>query len=560
MADENDNIENQEEEVKEENVQLESGTYEIIKGRLNKSGADLRARLDKLNAERKKVFGSIEMKLISNNNIDTDYECIARDIFALGEICIFGYNVRMGLKNIELNDVFSIYSFEADKHFKPMSLDLLTQGNEKFVSDFKSLYRYSKEVYFQKFSRDKNDPFFYMIFQDGNGIKTFKFEIVGDKLIYDVTPGDKNYQYPSQFEFEWQSVRHDMYRQKGGEHHHISILDKVFVETIGGDLTIKIEDNTDTGKGIYAEDVKHANQKLSDATIYFADLGNLIALKIKPYQEEFRYFVYNVKLQKVHRVDALENSGVLLPGEQGLVFSNGFYLQTGDFKMFDKTSGTGNLFEQHIQSPNGEDHLYVFHKPEDGSYILLSYNVIEQTLSTPILCHGFTLFPNGELCYFRSEDTKTSHHNLQIWQTPYIKGKAIPSDHSDSFLYKISNKEIVKAMAECQEVISLLGKDDTYNDLYYDLTKRSNVLLDSYHWISDEQAYSLSIPITDIRSSSNSAIDEFEKVQNIKKSTKETIRETQRKANELFQDIGSTTYGKIDQFVQHLANLRTIRG
>ena len=183
MTDKNDNIENQEEEVKEGNVQLESGTYEIIKGRLNKSGSDLRARLDKLNAERKKVFGSIEMKLVSNNNIDTDYECIARDIFALDEICIFGYNVRMGLKNIELNDVFSIYSFEKDKHFKPMGLDLLTQGNEKFVSDFKSLYRYSKEVYFQKFAKDKNDPFFYMIFQDGNGIKTFKFEIVGDKKV-----------------------------------------------------------------------------------------------------------------------------------------------------------------------------------------------------------------------------------------------------------------------------------------------------------------------------------------------------------------------------------------
>ena len=559
MADDNNNIENPEEEVKDENVALESGTYEIIKGRLNKSGEDLRQRLEKLNAERKKVFGSVEMKLISNKNIDTQYDCIARDIFALGDICIFGYNVRMGLKDIELQDVFSIYTFKKDHHFKEIGLDLLTNGNEKFISDFKSLYRYSKEVYFLKFAKDKNDPFFYMLFKDGNSTKTFKWQIVDNTLVYDSTPGDKNYKYPAQFEFEWQSVRHDMYRQTG-EHHHISILDKVFVETIGGDLTIKIEDNTDTGKGIYAEDVKHPKQKLSDATVYYADLGNLIALKIKPYQEDFRYFVYNVKLQTVQRVNALENSGVLLPGEQGLVFSNGFYLQTGDFKMFDKTSGTGNLFEQHIQSPNGEDHLYVFHKPDDGTYILLSYNVIEQTLNTPILCHGYTLFPNGELCYFRAEDTKSSHHLIQIWQTPYIKGKAIPSDYTDSFLYKISNKDIVRAMAECQELLSLLGKDDTYNDLYYDLTKRSNTLLDSYYWISEEAAYNLSIPLTEIRASANSAIDEFEKVQNIKKSTKETIRETQKKATTLFKDISTTSYTKIDQFVQHLADLRVVRG
>lgn len=559
MADDNKNIETPIVEDNK-NVQLESGTYEIIKGRLTKSGDDLRQRLDTLNTERKKIFGSVEMKLISNKNIDTEYECIARDIFALKNICIFGYNIRMGLKNIELHDVFSIYSFEDDHHFKAMSLDLLTAGNDKFISDFKSLYRYSKEVHFLKFARDKNDPFFYMLFKDGNSTKTFKWEILDDKLVYDATPGDKKYKYPAQFEFDWESVRHDMYRQEGGEHHHVSILDKVFVETIGGDLTIKVEDNTATGKGIYAEDVKHANQKLSDATIYYSDLGNLITLKIKPYQEAFRYFVYNVKLQMVQRVDALEHSGVLLPGGQGLIFANGFYLQTGDFKMFDKTSGAGNLFEQHIQSPNGEDHLYVFHQPEDGTYVLLSYNVIEQTVNTPILCHGYTLFPSGELCYFRSENTKTSHHSIQIWQTPYLKGKAIPSEYTDSFLYKVSNKDIVRAMAECQELLSLLGKDDTYNDLYYDLTKRSSVLLDSYHWIGEKEAYNLNIPLSEIRTSADSAIDEFEKVQNIKKSTKEAIQVAQRKATDLFKDISSTSYGKIDQFVQHLADLRMSRG
>ncbi|CAA6824693.1 MAG: ATPase [uncultured Aureispira sp.] len=556
MADDNNNIE--EIEVQEDNTQLESGTYEIIKGRLNKSGDDLRQRLEKLNVERKKVFGSIEMQLISNERIETKHECIARDIFALNNTCIFGYNIRMGLKDIQLQDVFSIYEFKADNSFKETSLDFLTTGNEKFVSDFKSLYRYSKDVYFLKFAKDKNDPFFYMIFKDGNSEKTFKWEIKGDKLVYDSSPGDKKYHYPNQFEFKWESVRLEMYRQ--GEHPHISILDKVFVETVGGDLTIKIEDNTDTGKGIYAEDVKHANQKISDATVSYADLDNLIVIRIKPYQEEFRHFVYNVKLQTVQRIDALENSGVLLPGKQGLVFSNGFYLQTGDYKMFDKTSGTGNLFERRIQSPNGEDHLYVFHNPADGSYILLSYNVIEQTVNTPILCNGYTLFPNGELCYFRSEETKTSHHLIQIWQTPYIKGKIIPSEYTDSFLYKVSNKDIVRAMAESQELLSLLGKDDTYNDLYYDLNKRANVLLDSYYWIANEEAFNLGEPLTAIKMSANTAIDEFEKVQSIKKSTREAIRTTQKSAVTLFKEISSTSYLKIDQFVQNLADLRVVRG
>ncbi|MGH1339660.1 MAG: DNA repair ATPase [Aureispira sp.] len=547
------------EETTPNTQQLEGGTYEIIKNRLQKSGNDLRGRLEQLNKARKEVFGSIEMKLISNQRIETQHECIARDIFSIGRYCIFGYNIRMGLKNIELQDVFSIYEFKDDHSYKEIGLNLLqARGNEKFEADFKSLYRYSKEVYFLKFARDKNEPYFYMVFKDGNGEKTFKWEIQDDQLVYDSTPGDKSYQYPNQFEFEWQSVRMDMYRQ--GAHPHISILDKVFVETVDGDLTIKIEDNTDTGKGIYAEAVKHANQKVSDATVNFADLGNLIAIRIKPYQEEFRYFVYNIKLQTVQRVDALEHSGVLLPNEQGLIFSNGFYLQTGDFKMFDKTPGQNKLFEQHLQSPNGEDHLYVFHSPEDGAYVLLSYNVIEQTVTTPIICNGYTLFPDGELCYFRSEDSKTAHHLVQVWQTPYIKGNILPSEHADSYIYKISNKDIVRAMAESQELLSLLGQDDSYDDLYYDLNKRATVILDSYYWIESEEAYNLAAPITDIRSSANTAIDEFEKVQNIRKNTRETIRETQKEAVGLFRSIKNTTYLKIDQFVQHLAELRQIRG
>ncbi|MCA9219772.1 MAG: hypothetical protein KDA71_05555, partial [Planctomycetales bacterium] len=43
---------------------LESGTYEIIRNRLRQHGKELRSRLEKLNAARKDVFGTIETKLL----------------------------------------------------------------------------------------------------------------------------------------------------------------------------------------------------------------------------------------------------------------------------------------------------------------------------------------------------------------------------------------------------------------------------------------------------------------------------------------------------------------
>lgn len=544
-----------------ENTQLESGTYEVIKGRLNRFAADLRSRLDQLNEERKMVFGSIDLRLKGNARINTENNCTARDIIAIGDWCIFGYNVHIGLRpEVKLNDVFSIYRFDGET-FHEESVKIFEEDNKQFVTDFQNLFRYYRGAVFAKFAIEQNSPYFYMVFQlseDVNDAKMFKWEIRDNKIVYYTQPGEHRYSYPPQHEFEWKRATREMFRY--GNYSHISIMDRVYVDTVGGDLTIKVEDNTLDGKGIYSEEVQHKDQKLEDSEVYFGDLGNLILLKMKPYLEDFRYFVFNEKLQTVRKIDTLAYSGILLPSGQGLIFPNGYYLQTGDYKLFDKTAVGNYQFERRIQSPNGEDHLFIFHDPAKGSYILLSYNVIEQTVATPISCHGYSLFDNGELSYFRAEESATKHHVIQIWQTPFIKGDFIPSQHTGNFLYKVGNKDVVRAMAECFELLSLLGKEDTYSDLYYDLNKKAGDIIDSYYWINDKQAFGLTEPLAEIRKAANAAIDEFEKVQSIKKTTRETIRNTEYKANELFKLIGQSTFNRIDIFIETLSNLRILRG
>jgi len=550
------------EQEEEQNSQLESGTYEVIKGRLNRYGKELRGRLDELNLARKEIFGAIELELKGNSRINTENNCVARDIIAVGDFCIFGYNVQMGLRSeIKLEDIFSAYQFNGD-HFEESDLSPLFEGqNRQFLTDFSNLFRYYKDAVFAKFAIEQNSPFFYMVFQlseDVNDSKMFKWEVRDGQLLYFNQPGEHRYKFPAQHEFEWKKVSREMYRY--GDHPHISILDRVFVETVGGDLTIKVEDNTADGQGIYQEEVAQKDQKLEDADIQFANLGNLIVLRMAPYLEDARYFVFNEKLQSVERIDTLEHSGILLPGSQGLIFANGFYLQTGDYKVFDKAGGSGYKFERRVQSPNGEDHLFSFYNQQKGTYILLSYNVIEQQVATPIHCHGYTLFPNGELCYFRAEESATKHHMIQIWQTPYIEGDIIPSEHTDSFLYKVGNRDIVRAMAECQELLSLLGKDETYSDLYFDLTKKSNDILDAYYWIKDPQAFGIDAPLGEIRQAANAAIDEFEKVQSIKKASKESIQEVGQRANTLFKEVDQASFNQIGIFVNFLSELRIIRG
>lgn len=535
---------------------LESGTYEIIRSRLETQKNELLARLQKLNTARKEIFGSIETRLIANNRIITENNCIPSDIVSLGNTCIFGYNVHFGLRtDIKPQDVFGIYSYE-EGEFRQQELSMIS--DEAFLNDFFNLYKYYRDTEFRKFFVSGN--YLYMVFQVSeriSDIKTFKWLIKDNELVYQDNRSDHEYRFPRQHDFAWQEAQREM--QRYGKHPHVSILDKVFVETVGGTLTIKVEDNTSTGKGIYEEDVIHPDQTLDDGNFQYADLDNLIALQIKPFQEEPRFFIYNHKLQQVIKIDSLSTSAILLPDQHGLIFSNGYYLQTGEYKVFEN-SLQNLLFQERIVSPNGEDFMYVFYEEATGQYVLMAYNIIKHEVSTPILCNGFTILQNGQLCYFRAEAEHTKTHVVQIWQTPFVKADVMPTPHKDSYIYKIGNKDIVKAMAESQSVITLLNKNDDYDGLYPDLAKLAQNVLDGYYWITGKETFELSIPLTEIKNTANAAIDEFEKVVQLRLNAAKTTQDIQARAENLFLKIKTSPLDDIDVFVADLAGLRALRG
>ena len=540
-------------------AQLEKTTYEIIQQRLKNQAIELQNKLDQLNRNRKEVFGAVETQLIANERITTENNCIARDLVAIGDHFIFGYNVHMGLRTeIKLSDVFSVFRFDCnDRSFRREKLELI--ANPEFEEAFHNLYKYYKDTVFTKFALI--GPHLFMVFQVGKSysdIKTFKWAIKEDRLVYLGNRFDHEYTFPNQHEFVWTRATREMHRR--GEHPHISILDRVFVEAVGGDLTIKVEDNTDLGQGIYSEPVDNKEQSLDDADFYFADLGYLIALKVRPYQEKnWRYILYNEKLQEVTRIDSLEDACVLLPDSQGIIFSDGYYLQTGDCKIFDNAI-KALKFEKRITSFNGEDFLYVFYQQENGVYVLFPYNLVEQTVSTPIICNGFSIFPNGELCYFKAEETPGKYHLVQIWQTPYGINTHLPKKDDQSFLSRIGNKDLVKGMAATNELLTLLNKEDSYNNLYLDLIKKSTDILDSFYWITNKETCGLDEPIRQIRETASTAVDEFEKVRKLR----ETASQISKTITDKFQNLQDKIYRykaqEIGQYVDYLSGLRSLRG
>jgi hypothetical protein len=538
-------------------LQLEGGTYEIIRNRLNGHARELRSRLTRLNDARKDVFGAIETRLLNTERISTDHNCVPRDMVAIGNRFIFGYNVHLGLKiETDLADVFSVYEFR-DLGFSRLDLELI--GDERFARDFKEIYRYYRHAVFAKFS--VIGPNLFMVFRVGKNvtdIKTFKWAIQGGRLIYLDNRSDHEFRYPPQYEFEWRRTTRDQHRH--GLHPHISIQDRLFVETVGGDLTIKIENNTDSGEGIYAEDVENKDQTLDDGEIYYAVVGNLILLKIRPYQEkDFRYIVYNDKIKKARRLDSIAHACVLLPDDHGIIFSNGYYLQSGESKIFESDL-TDMLFERRLAAPNGEDFLYVFYNRETGEHVLLRYNLIEQQVETPIRCNGATFFPAGELVCFRAQQEPQKHHALQIWQTPYVSEDFVPVTNTDSLLFKIGNRDLVRGMAECHEVLNLIAKEDTYANLYVDLAKLAGDISDAYFWIGNPECFNPKEMLTEIRGTASAAIEEFEKVTRLKQNTAAETKRVEAQTKEILAAVHRKRFDHIDEYVRSLADMRSIRG
>lgn len=542
---------------------LAGTTYEVIRQRLQAGAAVLRERLGRLDARRQEVFGRIESRLLQADRITTAHNCIPRDLVQLGHgRFLFGFNVQFGLKReIELADVFAVYARDEEAGtFREAPLDVLQ--DRRFLTDFKRLYHVYEKTTFAKFSLI--DGHLFLVFRTGAGpgdLAVFKWAYLGGELKYVDGRAEAEYRrigFPPAHEFRWLTPGREAFRY--GDHPHISIEDRVFVECIGGDLTIKVEDNTATGEGVYSEPVEDRHQKVDDAEIAYARVGPLLILRIRPYKEATpRFFIFNGKLQSAVRVDGLGPSCALLPEDHGLVFPNGYYLATGELKVFESREGP-LVLERVIHAPNGEDSLYVFFSRETGEYVLMPYRLIAQKVEERLVCHGFSLFPNGHLVLFRGDPLPQKHHQIQLRQTPFHQVGHEPAGRRDAFLYQVGNKEVVRCLAEGNEVLTLAGRETPYAELYTDLVRRCTALLDAHPWLASPDGFQVDEALGQLRQAADQAVDEFAKVRRLQQEAVARVAEIRRRGEERFQAVRRAGFQRLEDFVHHLAALRQLRG
>ncbi|GAA3460855.1 DNA repair ATPase [Saccharothrix longispora] len=557
---------------------LEAGTYEVLRARLAEQAAGLARRAEALNARRLEVFGSTELALLGTERIRTEHNCVPRDCVSLSTaegpgsqvagLMLFGYNVFLGLKpETAVRDVFSLHRFTRDGdvfRFEDAGPDELPGLllDERFRRDFAELYRYYRETRLVQLRRVGGRLL--AVFQTGartEDIRVLRWDVgVDGSVAYVDDRGERDHVFPPSHDFEWTPTTREDHVL--GRHPHISIQGEVFVETLGGDLTIKVEDNTETGEGVYREPVDEPLQSLADADVHYARVGSLILLRVRPYNETaWRHLVFNTRAKSVVRLDGIGQACHRLPDDQGLVFPGGYYLTTGTSKTFD-TEVDELEFERVVRSPNGEDVLYVFHARRDGRSLLLPYNVIRKEVANPLPCHGYSLFDDGTLVVFRAAgDEPTRVHPMQVWQTPFLSDAyAAAQPVGTGPLERVGNADLVRGISDCLSVTRVVGEMEPSVPVFEDLIASCTRVFDAYHWLGEPGLGDLRTPLTQVRATAEQVLDEFEAVRELTGRAAAALGEAAADVASLVRRTRGEAPTTADAWVRQLADLRRAQG
>lgn len=525
----------------------EGGAYEILKARLSQQGHKLKSVSQDFNQQRQDVFGGQDLKLVGKANVQTDARCIPIDMAQVNQQLLFGYHVYVGMKSApSLEDVFGLYQLNENSEgvfrIEPISLENSFLSDSRFLYEFTELFTYYQGARLSQISRQES--VLYIAFQIGmraEDRKVFRFQVNANSVEYLDSTGHTSLESATQHDFEWIPTSREDHVL--GDHPHVSIQDKLFVECVGGDLTIKIEDNTDDGRGIYSEEVEDPHQSVADAQIDYAFIGDLIALRVLPNREKNpRYFVYNPLHQSVIRTDALGVSAKSLPEDHGLLCANGFVLANGESKQFN-LPWLHLKFFQKVVSPNGEDILYFFFNVAEGYYVSFTYNMIEKQFSAPMESHGFSMYPDGRMLVFQvSENAEASTiHPLRIWDTPFSTPEHYAqlnanSDNS-SPLFNLGNSELVRAMSSVLSICQLTQTEEVTQTAYETLLKQCQSTLDHYYWLQESYALGMGELVSELIGTTDKIIDEFAKVQQLQSHAKESFLEQEKVVNDLIGKI-----------------------
>ncbi|MBW5253887.1 DNA repair ATPase [Streptomyces sp. P01-B04] len=551
----------------------EDAVYDVLRRRLRTQAAELAHRAEALNARRTEEFGSTGLQLLGSEQVRTAQPSTPRDLVAIGGQLLFGFERGPGRRDEPaVDDVLAAFEPELAPTTTPLLAD------EPFVREFGGLHRYYRDARLLRLRRTNGRLL--AVFRTGENAEDIR--VLRWALDADGSPGafldargERDHVFPPSHGFTWTVAGREAHI--AGRHPHIAIgggrtedgdRAPLYLSTLGGHLTLKTVDDTETPDGIYREPVTEPLQSLADAEVAYAESGPLVLLRVRPYKEEaWRHLVLNRLLGTVQRLDGIGPSCHPLPEDQGIIFPGGYYLTAGTAKTFDIAEPlTDPVFEGAVRSPNGEDVLYTFRSREDGRSLLLPYNVIRQEVATPLQGRGHALLDDGTLVLLRDpvegRDAGPARvHPVQRWRTPYVSDTfAASRPPGKGPLARVGNADLVRGISDCLALAQSAEATTPTAAVYARLVTDCSRATDRYHWLDDDELGALGAPLAALRDTAQHVLAEFDAVQEQTRSAADALTETADRITVLVRRVRGEAPRSASDWVDRLTELRAAHG
>ncbi|MFE6768064.1 DNA repair ATPase [Streptomyces fimicarius] len=545
---------------------VDAGAYEVLRRRLSAQAGELVRRAEALNVRRTEEFGSTGLRLLATEQVRTERASVPRDLVAVGGRLLFGFERGPGARGeAGVEDVLLVRDADAEDDAPGAKSTLL--DDEGFRREFSSLHRYFRDARLLRLRRVNGKLL--AVFRTGENAEDIR--VLRWALGADGSPGafldaqgERDHVFPPSHDFEWTVAGRDAHVP--GRHPHIAVGKGggLFVDTLGGTLTVKVTDDTESPDGIYEEPVDEPLQSLADADVEYAEVGPLVLLRVRPYKEtDWRYLVFNSLLSSVQRLDSIGPACHRLPEDQGIIFPGGYYLTTGTAKTFDTAEElTEPVFEGAVRSPNGEDVLYVFRSRDGLRSLLLPYNLIRQEVATPLTGRGHALLDDGTLILLRDNpDGPARVHPLQRWQTPYVSDTyAAARPAGTGPLARTGNADLVRGISDCLALAHGVRDMTPTTAVYGQLAADCARAQDRYHWLSDPELGALAEPLGELRATAQQVLAEFTAVQELTRRAADALEETAARITALVRRVRGEVPGSASVWVERLTELRQVHG
>lgn len=544
---------------------VDAGAYEVLRRRLSAQAGELVRRAEALNVRRTEEFGSTELRLLATEQLRTEHASVPRDLVAVGGQLLFGFGRGPGARGeAGVDDVLLVRDAEAEgaPDGTPTLLD-----DDGFRREFSSLHRYFRDARLLRLRRVNGKLL--AVFRTGENaedIRVLRWALGADGSAgaFLDAQGERDHVFPPSHDFEWTIAGREAHVP--GRHPHIAIGKGggLFLDTLGGTLTVKVTDDTESPDGIYEEPVDEPLQSLADADVEYAEVGPLVLLRVRPYKETaWRHLVFNSLLSTVQRLDSIGPACHRLPEDQGIIFPGGYYLTTGTAKTFDTAEELAEpVFEGAVRSPNGEDVLYVFRSRDGVRSLLLPYNLIRQEVATPLTGRGHALLDDGTLVLLRDNpDGPARVHPLQRWQTPYVSDTYAASRPAGTGpLARTGNADLVRGISDCLALAHGVRDMTPTTAVYGQLAADCGRAQDRYHWLSDPELGSLATPLGELRATAQQVLAEFTAVQELTRRAADALEETSTRITALVRRVRGEVPGSAAAWVERLTELRQAHG